>query len=209
MQWNWQIDTEPGTPEQNMAVDAALLAGLSEEDNGYAAIRVYSWDRPSVSIGRLQNEDSVRELYPDFPIVRRPTGGRAVLHGDDLTISVALRLDRLPTDCRTVLTSHQLIMDGVKVALEKLGLDICFGGYAIGSQRSLINCFELAASCDLVDSHTGKKLVGSAQRREGPALLQQISLPLRIVPDKKAFLVHLKSAYQSTFAIREWCDVFT
>lgn len=121
-----------------------------------------------------------------------------MLHGDDLTISVATRLDHLPEDCRSVLGSHHLIMGGVLRALEALGIEVCFGGCALGSQVGIINCFELSAACDLVDSHTGQKLVGSAQRRESAALLQQMSLPLSILIDRQLFLRHLKSEFQQT-----------
>lgn len=182
-----------------MAADAALLAGLAEQ-HGPPTVRVYTWDRPSVSLGRLQHEAPVRALYPHLPLVRRPTGGRAVLHGDDLTVSVAVRLENLPEDGRSVLASHHLIMGSVLRALLVLGLEACFGGCAIGSQNGIINCFELSAACDLIDSHTGKKLVGSAQRRENAALLQQMSLPLGILSNRTLFLRCLHSEFQQTFS---------
>ena len=178
-----------------MAVDAALLAELAAQASP-PAVRVYTWNRSAVSIGRLQPEAPVRALFPDLPIVRRPTGGRAVLHGGDLTISVAVRLEHLPEDCRSVLASHHLIMGSILRTLQLCGLEVCFGGCAIGSQSGIINCFDLSAACDLIDSHTGRKLVGSAQRREEAALLQQMSLPLSILSDRQLFLRHLKSEFQ-------------
>ncbi len=195
----WLQDETPGSPEKNMAADAALLAELANED-GPPAVRVCTWDRPSISLGRLQSEAPVRALYPDLPLVRRPTGGRAVLHGEDLTVSVAVRLEHLPEDSRSILASHHLIMGNVLRALQALGLEACFGGCAIGSQSGIINCFELSAACDLIDSHTGNKLVGSAQRREGTALLQQMSLPLSILSSRVLFLRTLKNEFQQTFS---------
>ena len=182
-----------------MAQDEALLAELAASA-GPPAVRVYTWDQSAVSVGRLQHEAPVRALYPDLPLVRRPTGGRAVLHGADLTISVAVRLDHLPADSRSVPASHHLIMGSVLRALQFCGLEACFGGCAIGNQSAIINCFELSAACDLIDSHTGKKLVGSAQRREAAALLQQMSLPLSILRDRNLFQRHLKSELQQTFS---------
>ena len=88
-QAQWQEEQSPGSPWHNMAVDAALLSELREGGQCLPIVRLYQWDRPSVSIGRLQPEEPVRRLYPDLPCVRRPTGGRAVLHGEDLTITVA------------------------------------------------------------------------------------------------------------------------
>ena len=195
----WLHDDMPGGPEENMAADAALLAESAAGDVP-AVVRVYTWDRPAVSIGRLQQEAPVRAAYPDLPIVRRPTGGRAVLHGDDLTVSVTVRLLRLPEDSRTVPASHHLIMGGVLRALQSLGLEVCFGGCAIGSQAGIVNCFDLSAACDLIDSHTGKKLVGSAQRREEGAFLQQMSLPLGILSDRALFLRCLHDEFQQTFS---------
>lgn len=196
----WLLEEAPCGPETNMATDAALLSALAAE-SGPPAVRVYTWNQKAVSIGRLQHEAPVRALYPELPIVRRPTGGRAVLHGDDLTISVVVRLESLPEDSRSVLESHHLIMGSVLRALLALGLEVCFGGCAIGSQNGIVNCFELSAACDLIDSHTGRKLVGSAQRREEAALLQQMSLPLGILSDQKLFLQHLKSEFQQTFSV--------
>ena len=197
MRW-LQADT-PGSPEENMTADAALLAELARQA-GPPAVRVYTWDRPSVSLGRLQQEAPVRALYPDLPLVRRPTGGRAVLHGGDLTVTVAVRLEYLPEDSRSVLASHHLLMGNVLRALSALGLEVCFGGCAIGRQTGIINCFELSAACDLVDSHTGNKLVGSAQRRENAALLQQMSLPIGILSDRALFLRCLHREFQQTFS---------
>ena len=182
-----------------MAQDEALLAELAASA-GPPAVRVYTWNSSAVSIGRLQHEAPVRALYPDLPLVRRPTGGRAVLHGADLTISVAVRLEHLPADSRSVPASHHLIMGSVLRALQSCGLEACFGGCAIGSQSGIINCFELSAACDLINGHTGKKLVGSAQRREAAALLQQMSLPLGVLNDRNLFLRHLESEFRRTFS---------
>ncbi len=199
MRWHWQEEDEPGDPEQNMAADSGLLAALAA-GSGLPTVRAYLWNQSAVSIGRLQNEQSVRAVYPNLPIVRRPTGGRAVLHGDDLTISAVVSLDRLPPERRSVTGSHQFLVDPVRVALASGGLDICYGGCPIRSQKDIVNCFDLAASCDLIESHTGKKLVGSAQRREENALLQQMSVSLALLGDHTAFLWRLRKEFAETFS---------
>ena len=181
-----------------MLTDTALLAALG--DAGIPTVRVYTWSKSAVSIGRLQKEEAVRRLYPELPLVRRPTGGRAVVHGDDLTVTVALPLDCLTPERHSVLASHELLVDPVKAALTACGLSVCYGGCPIRSQRDVVNCFDLAASCDLIDSHTGTKLVGSAQRREGHALLQQMSLSLALLPDRAAFLSHLRECFDQVFS---------
>ena len=200
MRWNWQEETVPGGPERNMAADAALLAALAENAGGTPTVRVYTWDKPAVSIGRLQDEEAVRTLYPHLPVVRRPTGGRAVLHGGDLTISVAVRLDWFPVEHRSVTDSHLLLVDPVRAALASTGLDVCYGGCPIRDQKHIVNCFDLAASCDLIESHTGKKLVGSAQRREERAVLQQMSVSLALLGDLAAFLWRLRKEYAENFS---------
>ena len=200
MNWRWQEDPEPGDPQQNMDTDAALLSALAAGRTDVPAVRVYTWSRRAVSIGRLQSEDLVRALYPDLPRVRRPTGGRAVLHGEDLTISAAARLDWLPPGCRSVTASHEFFAEPVRAALKAAGVSASYGGCPIGSQRNIVNCFDLAASCDLIDGSTGKKLVGSAQRREGDAILQQMSFGLALLPDRRVFLSRLHEEFGKTFS---------
>ena len=85
----WWREPEPCDPWTNMTRDAALLETLGE-GKGETTVRIYQWDRPAVTVGRHQDEDAVREIFPLLPIIPRPTGGRAVLHGEDLTITVAV-----------------------------------------------------------------------------------------------------------------------
>ncbi len=204
-QARWQMEVLPGSPWHNMAIDAALMAGIREGHQGLPIVRVYQWDRPSVSIGRLQPEEPVRRLYPEIPCVRRPTGGRAVLHGEDLTITVAARADWLPEDVgKTVLSSYRLLMAGLITALEEAGHTVCFGTEKSRGGRGSVHCFDLAAGCDLVDACSGRKLVGSAQRREGEALLQQMSLPMTLVPDLDAFTQSLRQGFGQALRVEEW-----
>lgn len=199
MEWHWQEDAEPGDPQQNMDMDAALLSALAEGRADVPAVRVYTWSRNAVSLGRLQSEGPVRALYPDLPLVRRPTGGRAVLHGGDLTITAASRLAWLPPGCRSVTASHDFFVEPVRAALEAAGIAASYGGCPLGSQKNIVNCFDLAASCDLIDGLTGRKLVGSAQRREGDAVLQQMSLSLTLLTSLPLFLARLHDEFQKIF----------
>ena len=98
--WRWLEHSQPGSPEFNMAMDAALLGALRDGEATMPIIRIYLWDRPSVSFGRLQSEAAVEKYYPNLPRVRRPTGGRAVVHGEDLTITAALLTSHLPSHCK-------------------------------------------------------------------------------------------------------------
>ena len=83
-----------------MAMDAALLGGLGDGEATMPIIRVYLWDRPSVCFSRLQSEAAVENYYPNLPRIRRPTGGRAVVYGEDLTITAALLTSHLPSHCK-------------------------------------------------------------------------------------------------------------
>lgn len=193
-----------------MAADVALLAAISEGRQEMPIVHLYQWDRPSVSIGRLQREEPVRRLYPDLPCVRRPTGGRAVVHGQDLTVSVAARVGWLPGDSgRTVLSSYHLLMSGLVAALAEVGHEARFGAELACGVGGSINCFDSIAGCDLVDSSTGRKIVGSAQRREGDALLQQMSLPLSLVPDLAAFARSLRRGIGDALHVEGWLFIDT
>ena len=204
-QARWQADDLPGSPWQNMAVDAALLSELGAGHHCLPVVRVYQWDRRAVSIGRLQPEEPVRRLYPELPCVRRPTGGRAVMHGADLTVTVAARMDWLPGESgKTVLSSYRLLMTGLVAALEEAGHRTGFGTEKAGGGRGSLHCFDLAAGCDLIDARSGRKLVGSAQRREGDALLQQMSLPLSLIPDLPAFTQSLRRGLGDALRVEEW-----
>ncbi|MBM3494450.1 MAG: lipoate--protein ligase family protein [Armatimonadetes bacterium] len=176
----WDTACEPA---HNMALDAAILdcvaASLSPP-----TIRVYSWDRAAISVGRFQ--DARRTLHIGYclqhgiPVVRRITGGRGVLHGSDLTVSIAAPETALSDGPLGVAAVHSVLLGGVSVGLERLGLRT-----SLGSARPLArgggDCFATATCGDLVDG-LGHKLAGAAQRRTGGAVLQQVSLPLRSGP---------------------------
>lgn len=202
----WEREIEPGDPWTNMASDAAMLAALVDDQAGLPTVRVYQWDRPSVSIGRLQNEEAVSLLYPGRPCVRRPTGGRAVLHGNDLTITVAVRSDCMPEHVRHgTLASYRQIMAGVVTALRSCGISAAFASSRENRRTAqIVNCFDIAAGCDLIDSRSGRKIAGSAQRRERDAILQQTSLPLEFLPDVEAFIQQLQSGLQDALSVGEW-----
>ena len=77
----------PRGGEENMARDREALA---RAEGGEASLRVYTWDRPTVSLGRRQRPKDVADLFPGLPTVGRPTGGGGVLHGSDLTVALAV-----------------------------------------------------------------------------------------------------------------------
>ena len=191
-----------------MNVDAALFSDIRDGRRPLPVVRVYRWDRPSVTIGRLQDEDPVRALYPGLPIVRRPTGGRAVVHGDDLTLSVITRDEWLPSEeKRSVLSSYRQILAGVMSALEIAGLETDLGlGNAREAGPRSIDCFASTASCDVAERLTGRKVLGSAQRREHGAILQQMTLASSLEIDHNVFTRSLKACLAKPLGVDGWAD---
>lgn len=156
------------------------MARLVSETGCPGAVRVYTWSAPAVSVGRLQNvERSVRVeecRRLGVPVVRRPTGGRGVLHGWDLTIAVAAQVDTLPPVARSVPCSHRFLMQGIAEGLHSLGYPVIAGAVpALEGFRSG-DCFAAATLADLVYAD-GTKAAGGAQLRERGVLLEQISIP--------------------------------
>jgi lipoyl(octanoyl) transferase len=170
----WRLlDTGEGTGAWNMAVDEAILEahrlGLAPP-----TLRVYRWARPTLSLGYAQ-----KEVFADVPagvdVVRRPTGGRAVLHAGDFTYAVVAK--GLPEGVRA---SYELLAQGLAVALGQLGLETQLTPGALGAPGSP-DCFKAATQADL--QAAGRKLIGSAQTRRAGAVLQHGSLYVRYPAD--------------------------
>lgn len=165
-----------------MAIDQAIFeahaAGIAP-----ATVRVYTWGRSAVTIGRLQSEGAARAEFDGLPCIRRPTGGKAVLHGDDLTIAVAAKeeLIRPLLTKRGLLACYFLLLEPVVATLREYGIDVERGIERDKASRSE-DCFARIAACDLVNRHSGAKILGCAQLRAGGTILQQMSLrPLQKV----------------------------
>jgi len=169
------IDTPPAPGAWNMAVDEALAASVA--DGGAPVLRFYRWEPACLSLGRNQ---PARDRYDldalaaaGIDIVRRPTGGRAVLHRRELTYSVAAP-EGLLGGLREAYTA---INRALVVGLRRLGVDARLqsaGGRA--PVPSLAPCFAEPVEGEVVAG--GRKLLGSAQRRLGSVILQHGSLPL-------------------------------
>jgi lipoate-protein ligase A len=166
--WRLIVDPEPLCGEWNMAVDEALLR--SRIAGGPPTLRLYAWARPTVSLGRFQSAQEVdasacSRLGVD--IVRRPTGGRAVLHDDEVTYSVAAAAaDGLPVG---IAASYRYLGAGLRLAYRRVGVDAEICGLRPGKPRTAA-CYLSATQADL--AFRGLKLSGSAQVWRGSACLQ-------------------------------------
>ena len=162
-----------------MALDQELVKSVAEGISP-PVIRFFGWNPPAVSLGYNQKKadldiDACRRA--GFDVVRRPTGGRAVLHQDEFTYSViAPESDRLIGG--TILETYQSIAAGLLAGLKKLGVPaemVKSSPPAAATQGSPL-CFAAAGRYEI--SASGKKLIGSAQRRINGVILQQGSLLL-------------------------------
>lgn len=164
----------------NMAVDESILiaqaAGLTPP-----TLRLYRWQPPAISLGLLQpynaiNEEACKQL--GFEIVRRPSGGGAVLHQHEVTYAVVVD-GRLCPYGSSVMATYRWIATGLMAGLKGLGLDASLPALPCSNSNSQANfCFVRLTGADL--SVKGRKLGGSAQARRRNFLLQHGSIPLML-----------------------------
>ncbi|MCS7285608.1 MAG: biotin/lipoate A/B protein ligase family protein [Anaerolineae bacterium] len=185
----------------NMAIDEAILQAVSE---GLVppTLRFYGWEPPCLSVGLNQailEELDLEECHrAGVEIVRRPTGGKAILHHHELTYTVVLPASH-PLAGTGVLDSFRRISYGLLRGLEVLGLKPY---QAIPPRQGNLPspvCFE--APSDYEIECEGKKVIGSAQLRRKNALLQHGSIPLR--GDIAAIVRFLRLGEKEKEALRE------
>lgn len=180
MIWRW-IAYGPADGATQMATDRAVFE--SARDLGLPTMRVYGWRPYCISLGYHQDAGSLdleRCARDGIDVVRRPTGGRAVFHAEELTYSIVFPKDS-PYVSGGIGELYRRVSEGlaagirgigIPAVLEKRGLDL----KAHYGTRESVSCFSAAARHEiLVD---GKKLVGSAQRRTEWGVLQHGSILL-------------------------------
>jgi lipoate-protein ligase A len=168
----------PRTGAANMARDEALLTA------GAAALRFYQWAPPCVSIGYFQNTDHDIDLdylkTEGIDIVRRPTGGRAVLHEDELTYAIVLPERLLP---KGTVQSYRAVAEVFLAALGELGLECEVKGPDGRPDRNA-GCFASTSAYEIC--FQGRKIMGSAQVRRNGVILQHGSLLLSVDYQRQA-----------------------
>lgn len=172
MHWRLLL-TPPLAGTRNMAIDEALLERARGGSEG--VVRVYSWLQPTISFGRNQRAvgiyEPVRADRASLHVVRRLTGGRALVHHREITYSVTAPV-RDGDDLRG---SYARINALLVEALTRLGVDVSIAGRTDRlASPSAAPCFERPAEGELM--HQGRKLVGSAQVRIDGAWLQHGSV---------------------------------
>ena len=189
-----ELIIDGGAPgQENMRRDVSLLDACAHSEIS-GAVRLYWFEPACLSLGRMQPLDDVdleacaRE---GVDIVRRPSGGRAVLHDQEVTYSVVCRSDD-PIFGGRVLKSCSRIHQAVARGLEMLGVHAVPRAMPTNLRRdaregaAVADCFARPAAHELLDD-TGRKMVGSAQARRAGALLQHGSVLLE-APRAAAYL---------------------
>ena len=170
----------------NMAVDEALLwsvaAGLAP-----TTLRLYGWEPPAVSLGYFQavegQVDRAEIARRGWGLVRRPTGGRAILHHHEVTYSVVIAASALERGDSTM-GSYRELSRGLELGLQRLGLAAALGetladpAHRDSAKTLPAVCFAQAGRGDLVAE--GRKVVGSAQVRREGTILQHGSVPITL-----------------------------
>lgn len=170
--------TPPARGPWNMAVDEAVLENIGR-GNSLPSLRLYAWDPACLSLGHAQpfaDVDTARLSGRGWEVVRRATGGRAILHTDELTYSVTGSAEE-PLLAGGVLESYNRIAQALLLAVKTLELHVEMKegkehDHAIPNPV----CFEVPSTYEITVD--GKKLIGSAQARKKEGVLQHGSLPL-------------------------------
>ncbi|KEZ50983.1 biotin/lipoate A/B protein ligase family protein [Metabacillus indicus] len=183
------IDSGNCSPAYNMALDEVLLEWNSE-GNFPPVIRFYGWNPATLSVGYFQKAEKEIDFEAvkrnGLGFVRRPTGGRGVLHDKELTYSVIVSEDH-PEMPKTVTEAYRVISEGILQGFRELGLDAYFAvprteeeKQGLKNPRSAV-CFDAPSWYELVVE--GRKVAGSAQTRQKGVILQHGSILLDLDED--------------------------
>jgi lipoate-protein ligase A len=170
------IEPEPQSGVRNMAIDEALLEAALE--HAACTVRWYRWQTATVSLGYFQDAASSATIpkLAELPVVRRLTGGGAILHHHEWTYSCAVPANH-PL-AQTPLRIYELVHQRIIASLAERGLQSAtLRGASDSGQESAFLCFGRGDPRDIVLG--GHKIVGSAQRRRRGAVLQHGSILLR------------------------------
>lgn len=187
--WDLILDSDLDG-SSNMAIDAALLDEVEQSTNAKTIVRLYRWKRPTISLGRNQKvETAVDTLFCQdhgVDIVHRPTGGRAVLHEDELTYCVASNDSACFGD--TIYANYKSVSEALCEGFNRLGVPAVLAPETRRSPTTAngadLPCFVSPSRYELTVK--GRKIVGSAQRRLRRSFLQHGSMPIQCDREKLA-----------------------
>jgi len=176
---SWRlIITPPARGAWNMALDESILEHIGRGES-IPTLRLYAWTPACLSLGHAQpfaDVDMARIKQHGWEVVRRATGGRAILHTDELTYSVIAPLNE-PRVEGSILESYNRLAQALLLAVKSLEIPVEIKeGKADESGKQNPVCFEVPSTYEITVN--GKKLIGSAQARKKEGVLQHGSLPL-------------------------------
>lgn len=169
------IPYEVKTGTENMQIDSDLLDWAIDTQFKDAIFRLYGWSPACISLGRNQKDDFInQQLIKDnnIDVVRRLTGGRALLHDDELTYSFICPVDYLEHG-ENVVESYKEISQILIDKLDAIGIHTDFGAQK-AVKTKFDYCMLISTGADLC--YQGKKLIGSAQCRKNGYILQHGSI---------------------------------
>lgn len=178
MRWHF-FQTAPASGSHNMALDEALMRIAQRSGGEEAYFRLYGWEAPTLSLGRNQRARGHYDLELASSLgvgfVRRPTGGRALLHHREITYSVAMRACTPAEAAVAYSFINEVLLDG----LQRLGVRAtrATAGRSLHAPPGLRPCFDAPSAHEIVLGD--RKLIGSAQWRQGDTLLQHGSILVR------------------------------
>lgn len=176
-QWRLIYDN-PTSGARNMAVDEAIMGAVARGERP-PTLRLYDWTPACLSLGYGQKTSDVdfdRLARMGWDAVRRPTGGRAILHTDELTYSITLPEEH-PIANGGIVESYRRLSAALMQALAALGAPVAADRRDDGPKLTGPVCFEVPSHYEI--TFDGRKLLGSAQTRRRGGVLQHGTLPLR------------------------------
>lgn len=165
------IDYKEYTGEENMKIDSQLMEESINTNRKEPVLRFYGWKPACVSFGRNQlitNIDLDFCKQNNIDVVRRVTGGRGLLHDDELTYSFICPVDFL-NDGKSIIKSYKEISSAIIESFKHLDIELDFGGKK-KINTSFDYCMSLSTGADLC--YQDKKIIGSAQYRSQNYILQ-------------------------------------
>jgi len=183
----WCIVHDPGPPSEisepvwNMALDSFNLDCVVR-NRSVARMRLYQWSGPAITLGKFQDPGRSVNIElcrdQDIPIARRPTGGRGILHGSDLTVSLAISLETLGLNDSTSITDiYGSLSAALLAAFASVGLKAARGCCQRPDRGHSADCMATVSRADIVLASSGVKLLGAALLRRTGCVLLQCTIP--------------------------------
>lgn len=202
------VEYQVNTGKINMDVDSEILESAIKNNIKEPIIRFYAWSPKCVSLGRNQNYDGINVDYcksNNIDIVKRITGGRGILHDDEVTYSFVCPTIFLKGG-ESIISSYKEISSAIIMGFKNLDINLEIGGKK-KVNTSFDYCMSLTTGADLcVDD---KKLIGSAQFRKQNYLLQHGSILFNLNHDAIKNIFNEETDYSSITTIKELNDKIT